>query len=240
MSADYEGSADGTVREPVAQMRAGQQLRDIPESRRAARGSTNESWPHGHDNDHRPTSAKIPPFQLALLLLVLIVLIAACLGWVVHRARAQRDAVAAILKLQGTVKYDWERKDARNLPNGKPWWPGWLVNLFGIDYFAHVTQVRLVAVHELTDTELIHISNLSGLEELDLHRSPVTDARLGYLEGLTDLQSLTLFHTPITDTGLAHLKGMHRLRMLSIENTNVTDSGARELQKALPSVTIKR
>lgn len=173
-------------------------------------------------------------------LLVLILLIAGWLGWVVHRARAQRDAVAAILKLQGTVKYNWERKDGRNLPNGKPWWPGWLVNLFGIDYFSHVTQVRLVAVHELSDAELIQISNLSGLEELDLHRSPVTDARLGYLEELTDLQSLTLFHTPISDTGLAHLKRMHRLRMLSIENTSVTDSGAQELQRVLPKTVIKR
>ena len=173
-------------------------------------------------------------------LLVLILLIAGWLGWVVHRARVQRDAVAAILKLQGTVKYDWERKDGRNLPNGKPWWPGWLVNLFGIDYFAHVTQVRVVAVHELSDAELMHISNLSGLEELDLHRSPVTDARMGYLEGLTDLQSLTLFHTPISDTGLARLKRMHRLRTLSIENTNVTDSGAQELQRALPRVAIQR
>jgi hypothetical protein len=173
-------------------------------------------------------------------LLVLILLIAGWLGWIVHRARAQRDAVAAILKLQGTVKYDWERKDGRNLPNGKPWWPGWLVSLFGIDYFARVTQVRLVAVHELSDSELVHISNLSGLEELDLHRSPVTDARLSYLAGLTDLQSLTLFHTPVSDTGLVRLTKMHRLRTLSIEDTSVTDSGAAALQKALPKLSIKR
>jgi hypothetical protein len=117
-------------------------------------------------------------------LLVLIVLFAGWLGWIVHRARAQRDAVAAILKLKGTVKYDFERKDGRNLPNGKPWLPSWLAGLFGIDYFAHVTQVRLVAVPELSDAELIQISSLSGLEELDLHRSPVTDARLAYLEGV--------------------------------------------------------
>jgi hypothetical protein len=173
-------------------------------------------------------------------LLVLILLFAGWLGWIVHRARAQRDAVATILKLKGTVKYDWERKDGRNLPNGKPWWPSWLVDLFGIDYFAHVTQVRLVAVPELSDAELIHISNLSRLEELDLHRSPVTDARLAYLEGLTDLQSLILFHTQISDSGLVRLNRMHRLRTLSIENTSVTDSGAAALQKALPQLSIKR
>src|SRR3954453_3659137 len=81
-----------------------------------------------------------------------------------------------------------------------------------IDYFGHVTQVRLVATRQLSDTELIHISHLSRLEELDLHRSPVTDAGLIHLEGLTDLQSLHLFHTGVSDAGLVHLRGLARLR----------------------------
>ena len=168
-------------------------------------------------------------------LLVLVLVIGGCLGWIVHSAHVQRDAVAAIRKLEGTVRYDWERKNGLNLPNGKPWWPKWLVDSFGIDYFSHVTQVRLVAVHELSEAELIHISHLTQLEELDLHRSPVTDARLAYLEGLTHLQSLILFHTPISDAGLVHLRKLTRLRTLSIEDTNVTDDGARELQKACRS-----
>ncbi len=173
-------------------------------------------------------------------LVVLILVIGGYLGWIVHTARVQRDAVAAIRKLEGTVRYDWERKDGLNRPNAKPWWPRWLVDSFGIDYFGHVTQVRVVAVHELSEAELIQISHLTQLEELDLHRSPVTDARLAHLEGLTDLQSLILFHTPISDAGLVHLRKLTRLRTLSIEDTKVTDAGVRELQKALPKLTISR
>jgi internalin A len=162
------------------------------------------------------------------------------MGWMVHRARVQRDAVAAIQKIDGTVRYDWERKDGRSFPNGKPWEPRWLVDRIGIDYFGHVTQVRLVATHQLSDAELIHISHLSRLEELDLHRSPVTDAGLAHLEGLADLQSLHLFHTGVSDGGLVHLRGLARLRNLSIENTKVTDAGVRELQTALPKLIISR
>ncbi len=173
-------------------------------------------------------------------LLVVVLVIGAWLGWIVHKARVQRDAVAAIRKLQGTVRYDWERKDGRAISNGKPWGPRWLVDQIGIDYFGHVTQVRVVAVHELSDAELIQISHLTGLEELDLHRSRVTDASLAHLEGLTDLHSLTLFHTDVSDAGLMRLKRLWRLRNLSIENTKVTDAGVQELQKALPNLTISR
>ena len=120
--------------------------------------------------------------------------------------------------------------------------PGWLVSLFGIDYFARVS--RRFAWSRFTsssDSRLVHISTpQADSRKLDLHRSPVTDARLGYLEGLTDLQSLTLFHTPVSDTGLVRLTKMHRLRTLSIEDTSVTDSGAAALQKALPKLSIKR
>ncbi len=173
-------------------------------------------------------------------LLVVVLVIGGWLGWIVHKARVQRDAVVAIRKLQGTVRYDWERKDGRTISNGKPWPPKWLLDQFGIDYFGHVTQVRVVAVHELSDAELIQISQLAGLEELDLHRSPVTDASLAHLEGLTDLQSLTLFHTDLTDAGLMRLKNLRRLRSLSIENTKVTDAGVQELQQALPNLKIGR
>jgi hypothetical protein len=173
-------------------------------------------------------------------LLVLVLVIGGWLGWMVHSASVQRDAVAAILKIDGTVRYDWERKDGRSLSNGKPWGPRWLVDRIGIDYFGHATQVRLVATHQLTETELIQISHLSRLEELDLHRSPVTDAGLAHLEGLTYLQSLHLYHTGVSDAGLAHLRGLARLRNLSIENTKVTDDGVRALQKALPKLTISR
>ncbi len=187
----------------------------------------------------KPTPRKYLRVSLRSLL-VLVLIIAAWLGWLVHSARVQRDAVAAIQKREGTARYDWERKDGRNIPNGEPWLPKWLVQQIGIDFAGHVTQVRVVAAHDLTEADLIHISDLSQLEELDLHRSPITDASLAHLNRLTNLQSLVLFHTPITDAGLEHLKKLRRLRKLSIEDTNVTDDGVFDLQTALPNLIISR
>jgi hypothetical protein len=182
---------------------------------------------------------RILRFSLSTLVVVVLV-IGGWLGWIVHSARIQHDAVAAIYRLEGTVRYDWERKDGRNVPNGRPRWPKWLVDRLNIDFFGHVTQVRVVASHQLSDADLIRISHLSGLEELDLHRSPVTDARLAHLERLTGLQSLILFHTDVSDAGMAHLKRLTRLKSLSIEDTKVTDAGVLELQKSLPNVAISR
>jgi hypothetical protein len=47
-------------------------------------------------------------------MIVLVVVVGCGLGWVVHRARVQRDAVSALLRMGGrgtVVLYDWEYKD---------------------------------------------------------------------------------------------------------------------------------
>ena len=48
-------------------------------------------------------------------LIVVVLIIGGSLGWVVHRARVQRRAVAAIEKAGGTVEYegrDWGRVES--------------------------------------------------------------------------------------------------------------------------------
>jgi hypothetical protein len=218
-----------TLTPRIAPIRAGYPLDRVPPALDAYRMETPKKRPW------------LSYLRLSLRgLIVLVLAIGGWLGWTVHLARVQRDAVAAIQKIGGTVQYDWERRDGRSVPNGKPWGPRWLVDRIGIDYFGHVTQVRLVANDQLSDAELIHISRLRRLEELDLHRSPVTDVRLTHLEGLADLQSLHLFYTGVSDSGLVHLRGLARLRNLSIENTKVTDAGVNELQRALPKLAISR
>jgi hypothetical protein len=74
-------------------------------------------------------------------LIVLVLLIGAGLGWLVRSAHVQRDAVAAIRRAGGSVSYDWEWNNGKSVPGGKPWAPKWLVDLIGVDYFAHVTSV---------------------------------------------------------------------------------------------------
>jgi hypothetical protein len=64
----------------------------------------------------------------ALILLILVV--AAGLGWIVNRAHVQRRAVARIEQARGSISYDYPFSLA-----GSSWAPGWLRNL-------EVTSIR--------------------------------------------------------------------------------------------------
>jgi hypothetical protein len=184
-------------------------------------------------------------------LIVLVLMIAGGLGWMVHRARVQREAVAAIEAAGGMVWYDSEWHGGF-IPKAKPWWPRWLVDRVGVDYFDHVVRVaftergtdgellqvgHLRKLQELylressvTDAGLTQIKGLSSLRVLDLVRTPVTDAGLKHLKSLTRLEELWLGDTKIGDAGLAHLKGLARLEMLVLGNTRVTDTGLTHLK----------
>jgi internalin A len=221
-------------------------------------------------------------------LIVVVLVIGAGLGWIVHVAHVQRDAVAAIKKAGGTVQYDWESSNGKPVPGGKPWAPRWLVDLIGVDFFGHVTVVslnfwsnapdtalvevrrlnhlqilwlgyasfsdaELVSLKELTnlsvlgvegtrvtDAGLAALKGLTKLSDLHLGGTQITDAGLVHLKGLTKLSVLLVDGTRITDAGLVHLKGLTKLKRLALINTGVTDAGVKELERALPNVTIIR
>ena len=197
-------------------------------------------------------------------LMILILVSGVWLGWIVHRAQVQHDAVAAIQKAAGVAFYDWEWQNNSPVSNGKPSAPKRLVDRLGVDYFGHVVFVQLYPDRGPADAEqvLSHIGRLGQLEILNLFGPSVTDARLTCLDGLTSLQELKLNHAQVGGSGLGHLKGLTRLRVLRFEDTplgdaglihlkelsalnelwlyrtEITESGARELQKALPRLVI--
>ena len=49
-------------------------------------------------------------------LMILVLILGGGLGWIVHRAKTQRVAVAAIEKAGGWVRYDWESGKFTFLP----------------------------------------------------------------------------------------------------------------------------
>jgi internalin A len=172
-------------------------------------------------------------------LLFLVLVLGAGLGWMVHLARVQRDAVEAIVKAGGSVYYDWElSSNGVPNPNGKLWWPGWLVDRVGVDYFSTVRQAFLI--ERDLDGVAVHVGRLGQLERLYLTGPSMTDARLVHIEGLTKLRGLDLEHSKVTDAGLVHLKGLRRLEGLSLKGTKVTDAGARELSKYFPMLFLSR
>jgi len=68
------------------------------------------------------------------------------LGWIVYRARVQRDAVAAIERAEGTVWYEWQWRNGKPVLNGRTPCPQWLIDLVGVDYFGSVVRVSLAQV----------------------------------------------------------------------------------------------
>ena len=51
-------------------------------------------------------------------LMLVVLAVAGCLGWWLHRARVQRQAVAAIQAARGWVKYEWDVPGAPRRPGG--------------------------------------------------------------------------------------------------------------------------
>jgi len=148
-------------------------------------------------------------------------------GLIVSSAKNQREAVAAIRGVGGTVKYDWEWRDNRTLPNGRPWATTRLVDRLGVDYFGNVVYVDLYEAG--SDDELVQVGRLGRIQILNLGLSRVTDAGLIHLEGLTHLRVLSLISTEVGDAGLAHLARLTKLNDLRIDDTRVSDAGLARL-----------
>ena len=155
-------------------------------------------------------------FQFSLrTLFVLVTVLCVWLAMTANRARKQREAVAAIEAMGGTVYYDYQIDSTVTfLRRAKPDGQKWLRELIGKEYFVSVYGVNFRNTR-VTDSDLEHMKMM-----------------------LTNLQWLNLESTQVTDAGLEHLKGLTKLVLLDIRNTHVTDEGVKKLQQALPNCEI--
>lgn len=112
-------------------------------------------------------------------LMLLVLVIAAPLGWIVHRAHIQRDAVAAIVRAGGTVRYDPQYKNGKPV-NAPLRTPGWMAAWVGVDYLDTVTMAA--CRQKTVDLALARVGELSRLETLFLASTPVTDAGVDRLK----------------------------------------------------------
>ena len=184
-------------------------------------------------------------------LMLAVLIIGTLLGWNLQRARVQREAVSAIRKAGGTVRYRWQSEPGHGVTrsSARTWWES-LMNRLGPDYFASVVWVGFYGGQdgEPDDGVMAHIAKLDGLEVLDFcpldfgrpgipsHRS-VTDAGLGHLRKLPQLQHLNLNRTGVRGPGLAQLRGTRRLRWLELRELPIRDDDLVHLQ-SLPSLEI--
>ena len=182
-------------------------------------------------------------------MIVVVLVIGVWLGWVVHSARMQRDAVAAIRDAGGAVYYDWEWQSGEFVRGGKPWAPRRIVRLFGVDYFGHVCHVSfrdsasdrpLPKIEELQrpldrlevrsgDQSVFYIGCTLG-NMADMASKP-SRPLLPLLVGLTRLDSLELCFNDLSDEPLAYLERLTSLSQLDLSITRFTDAGLFHLKR---------
>src|SRR3954447_9341483 len=116
--------------------------------------------------------------RLTLGAMMIIVLgIGGVLGWVVHRAHIQRDAVAAITtprrNTRGSVSYDWQFVGGKYDEDARPRGPKWLRDALGPDVFDTVVRVTIEG-DNVDDAFLENAGKLHGAEKVDIvgHAAP--------------------------------------------------------------------
>jgi hypothetical protein len=144
-------------------------------------------------------------------LLLLVLILGVLMSWVVHQARVQSECIAIIGEEFALISYD------------RIWYPAWIRNNVGIDYFSSVVSVQMRP--RKSDRALACIGRLSRLRKLTLYGPMVTDARLANLKGLVRLKWLTLEGANVSDSGLAHLSRMSSLEVLNLDHTRISDAG---------------
>ncbi len=126
------------------------------------------------------------------------------LGWIVHDAHVQHDAVQVIKNAGGMVSYEWEWKSGRYDWKARPRCPKWLLDMIGVDYAYNVKMVDVSSVITNPDVVLAQVARLSRLEILQLETSRVTDIGMAKLDTLTELRSLMIYNGPeVGDHGIA-------------------------------------
>jgi hypothetical protein len=156
----------------------------------------------------------------------LFLVVTACCVWlaiVVNRANRQREGVAAIKAMGGSVLYDVELDEEATRKAGmfpKSTLRRWLPR----DYTDQVVMANLHASYA-DDSSLAHLRLISGLRDLGLGRTRVTNAGLVHLRALTRLRAIDLQHTQVGDAGLIHLAALPNLQTLVLSDTELTDAG---------------
>lgn len=169
--------------------------------------------------------------------MVLLLAVAAWLGWITHKARQQRIAVAAIKQYGGQVDYECGSVNGKIGDVGEPWAPNWLRTRIGEEYFRDIAFVTLYVdggrqKNPRDDAQVMsYVRSLTSLRSLDLVEGQASDARLGDISGLTNLEGLFIEDAAgLTADGIGHLSGMRKLKELEITTSKLSDAALSRLR----------
>ncbi len=122
----------------------------------------------------------------------------------------------------------------------------------GLAHLKGLKSLRFLSLeaarNEHIDKHLVHLAELTNLEELKLRDTLVSDVGVEHLKGMTKLKKLDLGNRyypvsdKITDDGMVHLNKLKSLEELELPRTGVTDVGLAHLAslKALKKLNVGR
>ena len=103
-------------------------------------------------------------------------------------------------------------------------------------------RLALRGAPRMTAAGLGRLAGAAGLEEVELHCTPVTNEGLGRLADLPALRALTVSddhrHDRLDDRGLPHLARLTGLRRLRLSGGWASAAGVAELRPSLPGCEI--
>lgn len=102
-----------------------------------------------------------------------------------------------------------------------------LLTAYGADFFAGLEMGKV----ETDDTTINKISELTGLQSLDLRESELTDQGVIQLSKLKNLEELNLGRTDVTDKGAVALAVLRSLNDLTLNQTRISDNALKSIQK---------
>jgi hypothetical protein len=150
------------------------------------------------------------------LFLVLVLLAGSWMAWKANRTRAQRRAIRAIEQAGGEVFFDYQYRDGKVIPEGKPREPLWLRRWLGDEFFHDVVRVDFSMTGSRVNVAMSGVEQFDRLEELDFIGSKLDDTGLSHVKGLKALRVMELFMTDVTNVGLRHLRSLASVEELSI------------------------
>jgi hypothetical protein len=185
-------------------------------------------------------------FSLRTILVLVTVLCVSLGAWIVPAER-QRRVTATIDGLGGRVEYaafDGSSREAFLQRLLRRWVPRHYFDevraadfsscelsdsgLVSIKWLRGLQRLNLGDTH-ITDAGLAHVGGLTSLRHLNLVGTRVSDDGLSHLQDLNQLQELVLIGTQVSDAGLSHLHDLTNLREIHLDNTEITDAGLRHL-----------
>lgn len=197
---------------------------------------------------------------------VLTFLIALALAWattVIRRVSAQREAVAAILRLGHNnppwllLSYEDEIEPSGYYrfqgPRVRSWWGDLCHSVVEVSLWMCEEDEVLEHIGRLTTLEYLvladcyfhnpdyrNLATLTRLKHLALIDAPFGDRDVCHLKAMKELEILSLRLTDVTDQGLKHLSEMDSLGELDLTGCKVSDQAVQNLQRALPNCRIVR